>query len=359
MESESYERIMTAVGRGVPDRVPWFCYCHTPALPWLRYYSWEKSTRDGEELAKAYIAFLHELDYKMDLLKVTAWKAGMALQWGRKDRFVDNHEYPENVDVPVKETEDWRKLKVLDPKKELKESIRAVSILSREIGRRTPFIWSVHSPMMQALHGVSTPDRVYADMKSHPDALKEGLETITQTCIEMARAVVDEGATGISYGIGGGGEFWSRLNKSQFEEYGLHYDKKILAAVKDAPILMFHPCGKWKEDPQKSCGLMESGWFRQYPVNTIRWYDRQHTPLPVGKKIYGDIFCIAGGVDEQRTLRKGTPQEVESQVKEAIESAAEGGGFILTPGCTVLADTPLENINAMGRAVEKYGRYKR
>jgi len=345
---------MAAVRREIPDKVPWWLWCHCPALPWLRHYSWEKSTRDGEELARAHLAFLQQLDYKMDLLKVIPYYKYLAMHWGAKFRFVNNNEYPEQVEVPVKETEDWRKLWVLDPKKELREHVRAVSILSREIGRTMPFVYTIVHPFAAALHHVSTPDRVYADMKHHPDALKEGLETIAETSADLAKALIDEGATGIFLPLGSGGETWSRIDQSQAEEYLLHYDKMILDAAKDGPIKILHICGKSGEDAR---GLMEAGWFKRYPVNVINWWDANHTPLPVAKKIYGDKFCLAAGVDQYGTMKCGTPEQVENQVKNSIEIAAKDGGFMITPGCTVLTDIPLANINAVGRAVEKYGRY--
>jgi len=57
-------------------------------------------------------------------------------------------------------------------------------------------------------------------------------------------------------------------------------------------------------------------------------------------------------------LRNGTPDQVEEAAKKAIEDCAEGGGFMLGPGCTVFQDTPIANYNAVGRAVWKYGAYK-
>ena len=71
MESERYERVMAAMRREVPDRVPWTLWGHFPAVSFLKYYSWEKGNRDGEESARAHMALLRVLDYKMDLLKVT------------------------------------------------------------------------------------------------------------------------------------------------------------------------------------------------------------------------------------------------------------------------------------------------
>jgi uroporphyrinogen-III decarboxylase len=58
-------------------------------------------------------------------------------------------------------------------------------------------------------------------------------------------------------------------------------------------------------------------------------------------------------------MRHGSPQQVENQVKAAIDADSSGGGFILGPGCTLYQDTPLENMNAVGRTIEKYGRSPR
>ena len=355
MESERYQRVMAAVHRETPDRVPWGLWGHIPALPFLRYYSWEKANRDGEELARAHIALLNELDYKMDLLKVTSFFRFMAYHWGSKYRFINNQETPEYLDVVVKSTEDWKKLRILDPKKELREYVRAISILSREIGRRMPFLFTLPSPLDVAVNQVSTPQQVAADMNSHPDALKQGLETISQTCIDFGRACIDEGASGVFYGLAGGGNIWSKFNVRQLESFGLRFDKMILEALKDAPIRLLHICSKEDgEDPQTRGGLMESGWFKQYPVNAINWWDANFTRISVAKRIYGDSLCIVGGLDHEVAMRTATPLQVETNVKAAIEEAGYGG-FMIGPSCTLHQDTPLYNFNAVGRAVEKYG----
>jgi len=50
-------------------------------------------------------------------------------------------------------------------------------------------------------------------------------------------------------------------------------------------------------------------------------------------------------------------QEVENVCKECIKKAAEGGGFILSPGGVLPKGSKPENIEAIFRTVEKYGRY--
>ena len=280
MESERYDRVMAVMERKIPDRVPWALWGHFPACKWLNGYSWDKANRDGEEAAKAHMAILRELDYPMDLLKVTPFYRFMAMQWGSKFEFINNEEEAETKEVAVKKTKDWEKLWVLDPKKELREFVRCNEILARDL-RRVPFIYTIPSPIIQAMNGVSTPNQVLNDMKENPDALKRGLEIITQTTIDFAKSCIDAGAPGIFFGIGGGGLIWKTLDKKQLETYALGYDKKILDAV-DCPIKFMHICSTPEGDPQK---LFEDGWFKKYPVNAINWASHTWTPAMKGKEI--------------------------------------------------------------------------
>jgi uroporphyrinogen decarboxylase len=346
MESERFERVMAVMRREVPDRVPWSIWGHFPAVDWLGRYSWEKSTRDGEESAMAHMALLRELDYKMDLLKVTPYYRFMAMQWGSRFDFRDNEESASTLSTVVMEADDWEKLWF----------VRCNEILARDL-RRMPFIYTIPSPLIQAMNGVGTPERVMEDMRDNPDALRQGMETITETTIEFAKACIDVGATGIFFGIGGGGRVWRELSMEQLEEYALGYDRRVLEVV-DCPIKLMHICSTPQGTPPDK-GLMEGGWFKEYPVDCINWDAHEYTWLDRAKEIYGNRYAICGGLDRVTTLRTGTPEQVEAEVKKAIEDAGEGGGFMLGPGCTVNQDMPRENYNAVGRAVIKYGYYRR
>lgn len=69
------------------------------------------------------------------------------------------------------------------------------------------------------------------------------------------------------------------------------------------------------------------------------------------------ITFWGGGVDTQRTLPFGTPDEVYAEVTERIRIFAPGGGFVFNPIHNVQANTPPENIAAMFLAVRDAGRY--
>jgi uroporphyrinogen decarboxylase len=56
-------------------------------------------------------------------------------------------------------------------------------------------------------------------------------------------------------------------------------------------------------------------------------------------------------------LTRGTPEEVEKEVKKCIKDAGSGGGYILGSGNGLPEYCKIENILAMADAVKKYGKY--
>ena len=70
-----------------------------------------------------------------------------------------------------------------------------------------------------------------------------------------------------------------------------------------------------------------------------------------------DVVFWGGGVDTQRVLGRGTPEEVREDVKRNIEALAPGGGFVFAAVHDIQANVPPENIMAMWEAWQEYGRY--
>jgi uroporphyrinogen decarboxylase len=79
--------------------------------------------------------------------------------------------------------------------------------------------------------------------------------------------------------------------------------------------------------------------------------------LGIIKKKYGKQFAIRGNIHSHETLLRGTAADVELEVRQCLEAAAPGGGFILASGDGVIVGTPHENLYAMVAAGEKYGKY--
>ncbi len=73
------------------------------------------------------------------------------------------------------------------------------------------------------------------------------------------------------------------------------------------------------------------------------------------KSTFGDrIVFWGGGVDTQKVLPFGTPDEVRTQVLERCRVFARGGGFVFNTIHNVQARTPVENIVAMINAVREF-----
>ena len=72
------------------------------------------------------------------------------------------------------------------------------------------------------------------------------------------------------------------------------------------------------------------------------------------KEKFGDkITFWGGGVDTQKTLPFGTPEEIRRQVHERIEIFGRGGGFVFNTVHNVQAGLPAENLVTLYKAVRE------
>lgn len=101
--------------------------------------------------------------------------------------------------------------------------------------------------------------------------------------------------------------------------------------------------------------LIEAGLDAVNPVQ-ITCLDMEPSKL---KEKFGDKFVFwGGGCDTRYFLGLGTPEEVDNNVKELLKIFKPNGGYIFQQVHNMLADVPAENIVAMYKAVEKYGKYE-
>lgn len=118
-----------------------------------------------------------------------------------------------------------------------------------------------------------------------------------------------------------------------------------------------HEHTSWKTF-KHSCGAVEpfintfidSGFDILNPVQIgAAGMDPQHL-----KDTYGDrITFWGGGVDTQKVLPFGTPEDVKRQVRETCRIFAEGGGFVFNTVHNVQANVPVENLTAMLEALKE------
>ncbi|MCL4767410.1 MAG: hypothetical protein KJZ80_14370 [Hyphomicrobiaceae bacterium] len=76
------------------------------------------------------------------------------------------------------------------------------------------------------------------------------------------------------------------------------------------------------------------------------------------KAMYGDRVCIAGNIDLDYTLPRGTRAEVEAEVKDRLERVGKGGGYIISSANSITNYCKAENVRVMADTIRKYGVYK-
>lgn len=74
------------------------------------------------------------------------------------------------------------------------------------------------------------------------------------------------------------------------------------------------------------------------------------------KKKYGHRLCVMGNVDLV-TLGNGTPEQTDAEVRNLIRDLAPGGGYIVSSGNSLASYLKLDCVTAMIQAIQRYGRY--
>jgi len=99
--------------------------------------------------------------------------------------------------------------------------------------------------------------------------------------------------------------------------------------------------------------LIDTGFDILNPVQT----SAKHMDPKDLKTKFGDRLTFwGGGVDTQRVLPFGTPDEVRAQVRERLDIFGKDGGFVFNPIHNVQACVPIENLLAMYETVREFGK---
>ncbi|MCL7452883.1 MAG: uroporphyrinogen decarboxylase family protein [Anaerolineae bacterium] len=130
--------------------------------------------------------------------------------------------------------------------------------------------------------------------------------------------------------------------------------RRLLEAIKDKTDakVYYHGCGAVYE---LIPDLIELGFDILNPVQvSARGMETERL-----KKEFGDdIVFWGGGVDTQRVLPFGTPEEVRDEARRRIDDLAPGGGFVFAAVHNIQAFVPPENILAAFETAMEHGKYR-
>ncbi|MGC8863002.1 MAG: uroporphyrinogen decarboxylase family protein, partial [Armatimonadota bacterium] len=186
------------------------------------------------------------------------------------------------------------------------------------------------------------------DIYEDPDYVRELLSYITEATIHRIKA------TRQALGYEMKPAAWAfaddsieLLSEQTYRELVLPFHKRLLAELAGEGPHSVHLCGSVDHlMPTLKSELNINFWDAGFPVN----YRKVRRDL-------GSDFQIATGPTIS-TLLHGTPEQVESEAQQILESGiAEGGRFILRDANNLCPCTPVENVAAMYEAAKKWGKY--
>jgi hypothetical protein len=133
-----------------------------------------------------------------------------------------------------------------------------------------------------------------------------------------------------------------------FREFFKPYYRELIDHVHSLGMhFWLHACGNIKPFIPE---LIEIGLDVIHPIQKYTM-DEKEIAAEFGKDI-----CIWGGMDVQRTIPYGTPEDVRREVRFMFDTYFRGDGrFMLTAGNGMTVDTPLENLEALLDEALSYG----
>jgi len=138
-----------------------------------------------------------------------------------------------------------------------------------------------------------------------------------------------------------------------FCKYSLPTIKDITSLCRQAGMpTMLHACGKSKFLLETFVAETDLDC-----MNPLECPPMGDVELADAKKISRGKIALMGNLQTTDVMLRGSVEEVVRASRKAIEDAGEGGGFILSTGDQCGRDTPDENIRAMIRTAQEYGRY--
>ena len=136
------------------------------------------------------------------------------------------------------------------------------------------------------------------------------------------------------------------ISEKAYRELVLPYTKELAPAIHKHGVAMgYHICGNTNKI---TAAMLESG-CDMLSVDV-------KVPLLSAKEIAGPVVPIIGNVDPINTMMLGTPEEVREEVLRNIADCADSpNGYIVSTGCDIPVDAPVENVLAFMDAVREYG----
>ena len=250
------------------------------------------------------------------------------------------------------------------------EDLEFLSRRAEELYRNTDFslvgefwqggfgdIAQVPGPGLKHPRGIRDPQDWYIAHLTHPDYIREVFAIQCEVALENLKLYQEAVGDKIDIIVVSGTDFGTQrglfISPEIYRELYKPFHKKLNDWIHEYTPwkIFYHSCGS-------IVGILED--LVEIGVDIINPVQCSAAGMDPSwlKEKYGDKLVFwGGGVDTQRTLPFGTPEEVRNEVAERIHIFAPGGGFVFSAIHNIQPNTPVENILAMFEAVEQEGVY--
>jgi MtaA/CmuA family methyltransferase len=333
------DRLLNTLNLKEVDRIPCVSPLQTGTLDLMEASgaNWPEAHDDPEAMARLALAAntvagIESVRVPFDVT-VDATAFGAVTGKATRDR------QPSILEEPITTPESLEQADIPDPHSDGRAPvvIDAVRRLSSELSD-VPVICAIISPFMLAGQLRGTQDAIMEVMLK-PDFMHGILDKASDWGVTYSLAAMEAGADVISMvDATASGDV---LGPSQYEEFALPYQKRIVDAVhsKGGKVVL-HICGK----TSKNIDLMAATGTDGITV------DQQMDIGWVKEQLRGKCATI-GNVSPTSTLLRKKPKDVMAESKACIEAGTD----VLAPGCGFAPETPLPNMKALVDSAKRFG----
>lgn len=234
----------------------------------------------------------------------------------------------------IQKPEDWIKVPRLGVDY-FEGQLKAVEGLVKALKSEAVVVVTLYSPFMCAGQ-ISGSDVLVKHLQQDPEAVKTGMEAVTDSLLTFVRACIQLGVDGF-YSSTQGGEAARFDDPGIFDTAIKPFDLQVMNEINDAcPFNILHVC-------DYALPYDDFSRFVEYPGDVV------NCPLHVGNEALSmqaaaDLFKrpYMGGLERLGILATGSPEQVKRETEAVLRTAPRR--FILGADCTVPSETPWDNL---------------
>lgn len=202
-----------------------------------------------------------------------------------------------------------------------------------------------HGFMFQRLYYLRGFSNLMRDFVEEPPQLETLIGMVVDYNLKLIRRWLEVGIDLLSCGDDLGMQDRLPIHPKKFRKYLFPAYREMFTPVREKEVhIRFHSDGRIIEIAED---LVEAG------VTILNLQDLVNGVEAIKKRLMG-MVCVDLDIDRQRIIPFGKPDEVERHVKHVIsELNSPNGGLMVT--VDVYPPTPIENIEALCRALEEMG----